>query len=247
MPRTGPVSYHQSPALALRLSTACLIVVAYLSGLRPAELLHLQPGCCPAPADDGTGPVRYRLHGLKFKAARNDDGTPAPDGEARQWTVISPVHAAIGILEQLTDTSHLFPLRPHWLNGAPRRPRRRPEASPGGRGRRRRTGQVITTKAANVRIAEFITWVNTYASEHGLDSETIPADPDGPVTLSRFRRTIAWHIARLPGGRSPWPIQYGHLCTITSEGYSGRSRHGLPDLLDIETARHHGQLPSGRQ
>jgi integrase len=235
-PWTGPISYHQAPALALRLSAACLIVVAYLSGLRPAELLHLQPGCCPAPADDGTGPVRYRLHGVKFKAARNDDGTPAPDGQARQWTVIPPVHAAIGILEQLTATSHLLPLRPHWLNGAPRPPRR-PEPSPGGRGRRHRTGQVITTRAANTRITEFITWVNDYAREHGLDSETIPDDPDGPVTLGRFRRTIAWHIARLPGGTVALAIQYGHLRTLTSEGYSGRSRHGLRDLLDLETAR----------
>ena len=237
-PWTGPISYHQAPALALRLHAACLIVVAYLSGLRPAELLHLQPGSCPAPGDDGTGPVRYRLHGVKFKAARNDDGTPAPDGEAWQWTVIPPVHTAIGILEQLTATSHLFPLRPHWLNGAPRAARPRPEASPGvSRGRRRRTGQVITTGAANARIAEFITWVNAYAREHGLDSETIPDDPDGPVTLSRFRRTIAWHIARLPGGTVALAIQYGHLRTLTSEGYSGRSRHGLRDLLDLETAR----------
>jgi hypothetical protein len=236
-PWTGPVSYHQAPALALRLSAACLIVVAYLSGLRPAELLHLQPGCCPVPADDGTGPVRYRLHGVKFKAARNDDGTPAPDGQARQWTVIPPVRTAIAILGQLTATSHLFPLRPHWLNGAPRPPRR-PEPSPGSsRGKRHRTGQVITTRAANMRIGEFITWVNVYAREHGLDSETIPDDPDGPVTLSRFRRTIAWHIARLPGGTVALAIQYGHLRTLTSEGYSGRSRHGLRDLLDLETAR----------
>ena len=236
-PWTGPISYHQAPALALRLSAACLIVVAYLSGLRPAEILHLQPGSCPAPADDGTGPVRYRLHGVKFKAARNRDGTPAPDGEARQWTVIPPVHTAIGILEQLTATSYLFPLRPHWLNGAPRPPRR-PEPSTGGsRGRRHRTGQVITTRAANTRITEFITWVNDYADEHGLDNETIPDDPDGPVTLSRFRRTIAWHIARLPGGTVALAIQYGHLRTLTSEGYSGRSRHGLRDLLDLQTAR----------
>jgi integrase len=237
-PWTGAISYHQAPALALRLSAACLIVVAYLSGLRPAELLHLRPGCCPAPGGDGTGPVRYRLHGVKFKAARNDDGTAAPDGEARQWTVIPPVHTAIGILEQLTATSQLFPLRPHWLNGAPGPPRRRPEPSPGGsRGRRHRTGQVITTRAANTRITEFISWVNAYAREHGLDNETIPDDPDGPVTLSRFRRTIAWHIARLPGGTVALAIQYGHLRTLTSEGYSGRSRHGLRDLLDLETAR----------
>jgi hypothetical protein len=96
---------------------------------------------------------------------------------------------------------------------------------------------VITTRAANMRIAEFITWVNACARQHGLDNETIPADPDGPVTLSRFRRTIAWHIARLPGGTVALAIQYGHLRTLTSEGYSGRSRYGLRDLLDLETAR----------
>jgi hypothetical protein len=152
--------------------------------------------------------------------------------------VIPPVHTAIGILEQLTDTSHLFPLRPPWLNGAPRSPRRRPEASPGGgRGRRHRTGRVITARAASTSIAEFITWVNACAREHGLDGETIPDDPDGPVTLTRFRRTIAWHIARLPGGTVALTIQYGHLHTLTSEGYSGRSRHGVRDLLDLETAR----------
>jgi hypothetical protein len=64
----------------------------------------------------------------------------------------------------------------------------------------------------------------------------IPADPDGPVTISRFRRTIAWHIARLPGGRIALAIQYGHLRTSISEGYSGRARHGLAAVLDIETA-----------
>jgi len=96
---------------------------------------------------------------------------------------------------------------------------------------------VITAKAANGRIAEFISWVNAHASEHGRDSEAIPADPDGPVTLSRFRRTVAWHIARLPGGRIALAIQYGHLRTITtSEGYAGRARHGLARVLDIETA-----------
>jgi len=202
-PWLSHISYHQAQALALRLAAACLVVAAYLSGLRPAEVLHLRAGCCPAPADDGTGTVRYRLYGHHFKGIRDADGAPAPDGAAWQWTVIPPVHTAIGILEQLTATGHLFPLRPAWLAGACPRTRRRPPAPPGTRGSRRRTGQVITARAANGRIAEFITWVNTYASEHGLDSEVIPTDPDGPVTLSRFRRTVAWHIARLPGGGSP--------------------------------------------
>lgn len=235
-PWISHISYHQAQALALRLAAACLVVVAYLSGLRPAEVLHLSTGCCPAPEDDGAGTLRYRLHGHHFKGVRNTDGTPAPEGAARQWTVIPPVHTAIGILEQLTATCHLFPLRPAWLDGASQQPRRRAPAPPGTRGSRCRTGQVITSRAANWRIAEFITWVNAYAREHGLDSEAIPADPDGPVTLRRFR-TVAWHIARLPGGRIALAIQYGHLRTITtSEGYSGRARHGLARVLDIETA-----------
>jgi hypothetical protein len=228
------ISYHQARVLALRLAAACLVVVSYLSGQRPAEVLHLRAGCCPEPEDDGTGTVRYRLHGQHFKGVRDADGTPAPGGAARQWTVIPPVHTAIGILEQLTTSGHLFPLRPAWLDGASKRPRH-PPAPPGTRGSRHRTGQVITAKAANGRIAEFITWVNSYASEHGLDSEAIPADPDGPVTLSRFRRTAAWHIARLPGGRIALAIQYGHLRTITtSEGYSGRARHGLARVLGYD-------------
>jgi len=96
---------------------------------------------------------------------------------------------------------------------------------------------VITAKAANYRIAEFINWVNAYADDRALTAEAIPADPDGPVVISRFRRTIAWHIARLPGGRVALAIQYAHLRTTASEGYSGRARHGLRRVLDIETAR----------
>jgi hypothetical protein len=236
-PWISRISYHQATALALRLAAACLVVVAYLSGQRPAEVLHLSVGCCPEPEDDGTGVMRYRLNGRHFKGVRDAGGTPAPGGAARQWTVIPPVHTAVGILEQLTTTGHLFPLRPAWLDGASKRPRQRPPAPPGTRGSRHRAGQVITAKAANCRIAEFITWVNTYAREHGLDSEAIPADPDGPATLGRFRRTVAWHIARLPGGRIALAIQYGHLRTIaTSEGYAGRARHGLGRVLDVETA-----------
>ena len=213
------------------------MVVAYLSGLRPAEILHLQPGCCPAPATTAPGRSATGCTG-QFKAARNDDGTPAPDGETRQWTVIPPVHTAIGILEQLTATSHLFPLRPHWLNGAPRPPRRRPARIPGvTRGKRHRTGQVITTRAANTRIAEFITWVNDYAREHGLDSETIPDDPDGPSPSAASGAPSPGTSPACPAARSRWPSSTATCARSTSEGYSGRSRHGLRDLLDLETAR----------
>jgi integrase len=237
-PWTTGIGYHEAQELAMCLAAACLIVVVYLSGLRPAEALNLRTGCCPAPALDHAGTLRYALAGDYFKGATTADGTPAPDGAARQWTVIPPVHTAVVVLEQLTTTRFLFPLRPAWLAGVPAAPPRRRATRPGTHGHRRRRGEVITARAANYRIAGFISWVNDYARRHGLGAEAIPVDPDGPVTISRFRRTIAWHIARLPGGRIALAIQYGHLRTITtSEGYSGRARHGLARVLDIETAR----------
>ncbi len=231
------INYSEAPALAMRLATACLIVVTYLSGVRPAESLHLRVGCCPDPTNDGQGAHRYRLHGHYFKGARTSDGQPAPDGAPHQWTVIPPVHTAVRVLEQLTTTDFLFPLRPAWLRGATPARRRNSPTPAHGRGHRRRRGDVITAKAANARIAEFIIWVNDYVRARGLTTEAIPADPDGPVVISRFRRTVAWHIARLPGGRVALAIQYAHLRTTASEGYSGRSRHGLRRVLDIETAR----------
>lgn len=67
--------------------------------------------------------------------------------------------------------------------------------------------------------------------------------PDGGCGadfLARFRRTLAWHIARQPGGLIALAIRYGHLHTVldarTSSGYASRSRHGIHSVLDIETA-----------
>jgi hypothetical protein len=52
------------------------------------------------------------------------------------------------------------------------------------------------------------------------------------------RRTLAWHIARLPGGRIALATQYGHLrASAVTDGYAGRARDGLRRVLDVETAR----------
>ncbi|GAA2452291.1 hypothetical protein GCM10010433_63140 [Streptomyces pulveraceus] len=55
--------------------------------------------------------------------------------------------------------------------------------------------------------------------------------------MARFRRTLAWHIARRPGGLVALAIQYGHMRTAMSAGYAARGRDGIHELLDIETAR----------
>ncbi|MER5227098.1 hypothetical protein [Streptomyces flaveus] len=51
---------------------------------------------------------------------------------------------------------------------------------------------------------------------------------------------MAWHIARQPGGLVALAIQYGHLRTVldtdVASGYGTRSRRGIHDLIDIETA-----------
>ena len=217
------IHFHEAPRLLTRLATAAMVVTLYLSGVRPGEALELQVGCCPDPIDDGTGSIRYQLHGLFFKGARNPDGTPARGGVAREvpWTVIPPVADAIRVLERIVDGPLLFPANPPWITGG-----------------RQRAGGAMTTQAANDRIESFIAWVNDYADRNGLAGERIPDDPDGDIVVMRFPRTVAWHIGRLPGGRIVLALQYGHLRTsVVGEGYSGRARQGLRRVLDIETAR----------
>ncbi|MFC4469280.1 hypothetical protein ACFPH6_33005 [Streptomyces xiangluensis] len=88
-----------------------------------------------------------------------------------------------------------------------------------------------------VRVEDFVTFTSQTATALARPGETIPADPHGPLGTARFRRTLAWHIARRPGGLVALAIQYGHLRTAISGGYASRSRDGIDDLLDVETAR----------
>ncbi|MER7679118.1 hypothetical protein [Streptomyces sp. NPDC096934] len=101
----------------------------------------------------------------------------------------------------------------------------------------RRSGRSLAIATMSNRIESFIEWVNTYAHDRGRQAEAIPADPHGRVGTGRFRRTLAWHIARRPGGLVALALQYGHMRTLISEGYGSRSRGGIHDLLDFETAR----------
>lgn len=94
----------------------------------------------------------------------------------------------------------------------------------------------MSVRTANARIAGFAAWANMLAAEHGRDHEVIPADPDGAVTMRRFRRTIAWFLNRQPGGRIALGIQYGHLRASLAESYGGRSRVDMLQILDLEQA-----------
>jgi hypothetical protein len=87
----------------------------------------------------------------------------------------------------------------------------------------------------NRRISHFIHGANREAHTHGLPEQVIPDDPSGSVAMARFRRTLAWHIARRPGGLVALAIQYGHMRTTldarTSSGYASRSRGGIHSIV----------------
>jgi integrase len=219
------INYHEAGTSVRLLATACMITILYLSGMRPGECLELQVGCCPDPPDDGSGVVRYEIFGNTFKGVRDEDGRSLPGGKARElpWTVIPPVVAAIRVLERIAEGRWLFPVNTSW-NIAP---------SP-----RQRSGELLTAGGANERIADFISYINELCDQLGLAPERIPDDPEGRVVVKRFRKTVAWHIARLPGGRIALAIQYGHLrASAITDGYSSRAAGGLRRVLDIETAR----------
>lgn len=65
---------------------------------------------------------------------------------------------------------------------------------------------------------------------------TIPDDPEGPISMRRLRRTLAWFIYRRPRGRVALGIQYGHLHAATTDGYGTRVSAGLRDLFPMEEA-----------
>jgi hypothetical protein len=215
------IDYYDAAEMAERLATACFIVIAYLSGMRPAEVLALRRGCCVArPIDSGA--VRYEITGSTFKAVLDDDGNTRAEGEVRDhpWFVIQPVAEAVAVMEALTDGELLFP-RQLFMEF------RRVNHAPGS------AAEVRRTTAA---IGDFIDWVNIYAAAAGRPTEIIPPDPAGRITAARFRRTLAWFIYRLPGGRIALGVQYGHIRLPTSEGYGARAAAGLGAVLATEEA-----------
>src|SRR5487761_1844722 len=206
--------------LAVHLAAAALLTVAYLSGMRPQESRTLERGCCPAKRR-GDGTVRYLITGRHFKGVTDEDGNTIPGGQTRSQpeTVIEPVHRAITVLEKLTEGPLLFPRR--FSKAA------KPRAY---------LGDAMSVITANARIARFAAWANTLAAEHRREHEVIPADPDGAVTMRRFRRPAAWFINRQPGGRIALGIQYGHLRASFGESYGGQSRVDMLQILDLEQA-----------
>ncbi|OCC12514.1 hypothetical protein [Streptomyces sp. PTY087I2] len=251
-PWRSRIDYTETSELLRHLITAVFIVCAYLTGARTQEVLAMRSGCCPDP-EDGQGRHLMRIQpddvdeslddedelddGLEdephllirsrhFKTATDPDtGNYLPSGAERAvpWVAIVPVVNAIRVLERLVPEDDL-------LFGASVHNRTHPNT---------RTGSLIVD-TIRTRIEDFVTWANVEADAHDLPGEVIPPDPHGKIGLGRFRRSLAWHIARRPGGLVALAIQYGHMRTVLNTDESGRygsrSRSGIHQLVDIETA-----------
>jgi integrase len=214
-PRIGD---RQVPRLARLLSTACFVVVAYLSGARPGEVLNLRRGCASFDKDTKL----WLLEGLYFKGAEDEDGNKIPEGAVRPdpWVVVEPVARAVSVLERLHDSHLLFPSR---LIAAAVPPVTGPK----------RMGKARADANMNRDLNQFTAWINQRCGELGR-TDSIPQCRGGLLTSSRFRRTLAWFIRRRPRGLIAASIQYGHAHTRMLQGYAGSYDSGFPDEFAFE-------------
>jgi integrase len=218
--RTNPITFSEATELTRHLSTACFIVIAYLSGARPGEALALRRGCI---RHDRTAGL-WLMQGRKWKGATDEHGHKRPEGEERTdpWVVIEPVATAVAVLEHLHDRDLLFPTT---LFDTPIADAQAQD----------RLGMARTTQVLAHHIDLFTTWITSYCTTTGRD-ERIPPDPSGrKLYPTRFRRTLAWHIVRRPRGLVAGAIQYGHLHVGVTLGYSGTYASGFPDDHAFET------------
>jgi integrase len=215
-PWLGQIGHTDVEALTRHLHTACYIVIAYLSGMRESEVKHLQRGCV-ARWDASAGvTARYKVCGRAFK------GEQDPDGADAAWVVSASAARAVSVVEQLQDPDEndLFSLLP------------------ASRHRRREHSNLAkTTNTTNYDLARFQEWINAYCEQRGLD-EAIPAVSGRAWVLStrQFRRTLAWFIARRPGGVIAGALQYRHHRVQMFEGYAGTSASGFRDEVESEEA-----------
>jgi integrase len=218
------IDYREVWTLWRHLATAAFIVCAYLTGMRPGEVLGLTSGCCPDPEPDADGVVgRHLIRGREYKTAVDEYGNHLSGGVERDvpWVAITPVVNAIRVLEKMVPQAGL-------LFDAFAHDRTRKASNTGA----------IVLGAMRIRINDFVNWANAEAARHNMAHETIPPDPHGNIGLRRFRRSLAWHIARRPNGHIALAIQYGHMrSAVVSGRYAARGHDGIHDLIDIETVR----------
>ncbi|MER5358847.1 hypothetical protein [Streptomyces sp. NPDC002785] len=221
-PWRGPIEYVEVEPLTRMLQTACYIVIAFLSGLRDSEVKHIKRGCVSVWRDADGHIVRRRLTSLAFKGESDETGVEAT------WIINASAQRAVEVLERLQPARrpYLFALLP-------------PSRGYIAQGEK---NEARTTSATNADLIAFRKWINNYCQQTGRD-ETIPLvnKQEWKVTTSHFRRTLAWFIARRPGGVIAGALQFRHLRVQMFEGYAGTSDSGFRDEVEAEDAIARGE------
>ena len=228
------VTIHQTlptslAALARHLQSACYIVIAFLSGMRDSEVKHIKRGCVEAKRDEVGNAYRWRVHSRAFKGEQDAEGVEAT------WTVCEPVVRAIRVLEQLQPANQIY-LMGALLHG-PGQPMK-----PG-------VDRAVGVGATNQNLNLFADFVSKLCTERGR-TDTIAAGQGHALRLKTrvFRRTLAWFIARHPGGVIAGALQYRHQSIQMFEGYADpRELHQTGEKVQVASSRvDHGGLPRAR-
>jgi hypothetical protein len=207
--------------LTRMLHVACYILIAFLSGMRDSEVKHLRRDCLTAIRDADGIAYRWKVHGLAFK------GEADPAGVAATWIIGAAAARAIAVVERLQ------PADEHVLFADMRSGAAATEAS-------RERAQ--STKTTSSQLAEFVDWINTYCTEHSrTDAVPLVNQQQWVLSTRQFRRTLAWFIARRPGGSIAGAIQYRHLSIQMFEGYAGTSDSGFRAEVEAEQALARGE------
>jgi hypothetical protein len=207
--------------LARMLQTSCYIVIAYLSGMRDSEIKHLRRGCLAIRRDPDGVAYRWKVTSLAFK------GEDDPAGVTTTWSVGRPVAEAISVLERLQpDAEDLLFTRLALREGI----------------RPRSANAAISAEQTRAALAAFVRWVSDYcARRHRYESVPPVGDAPWRFATRQFRRTLAWHIARRPGGVIAGALQYRHHAIQLFEGYSGTSESGFRAEVESEQAIARGE------
>ncbi|WP_016881380.1 hypothetical protein [Rhodococcus sp. DK176] len=209
-------------ALARHLQIACYITTAFLSGMRDVEIKHIKRGCVEVKRDEDGRPYRWKIHSRAFKGENDVTGVDAT------WTVCDPVTRAVRVLEQLQE-----PGQDYLLGALPHVP---------GQAKGDRKDRAIGVAATNNNLNLFVDFVNSLCQQHGR-TDTIAAGSGALRLKTRiFRRTLAWFIARHPGGVVAGALHYRHHSIQMFEGYAGTSDSGFRAEVDSEQAIARGEV-----
>ena len=203
------------------LRAAAAVLICSCTGMRGEECRKLPRGALrTVPRPDGAH--SFRIDGRIYKTVRDENDLQDPVGKEWVWATIKPGADAIVALEDLAAATGSDQLISHPdTRNQPKRPTERDR---------------IVTNASMIRwIEELVEYANELVVRLELHpSRRISADPNGTVTLDRFRRSVAWHIVNQPEGLLAAGVQFGHMESTTTEGYGSTMTSGIAATMDQE-------------